>query len=66
MDQDANGKNILILYIITGDKGIGIDLPGSTGLRGELGFPGESGTNCNSCYFCFFFSGQLARLIQNV
>lgn len=30
--------------LIAGDKGPRIDLPGTTGLRGEYGLPGETGT----------------------
>lgn len=43
------------LNTITGDKGLCIDLPGVTGLRGEDGFQGEPGTYSNS--FCYSSSG---------
>lgn len=33
---------------VTGDKGLRIDLPGVTGLRGEDGFQGEPGTYSHS------------------
>lgn len=36
---------MLILQMITGEKGLRVDLPGSPGLRGEFGSPGDLGTN---------------------
>lgn len=45
---------------ITGERGPRIDLPGVPGLRGELGFSGDPGTNCSSCRFsnCSSFKGS--------
>lgn len=38
--------------IFTGERGLRIDIPGSTGFRGELGLPGDLGTNCTFGSFC--------------
>lgn len=42
-----------ILNTITGEKGLRIDIPGTTGLRGDQGLPGDLGTNLNFLFIIY-------------